>query len=460
MALDRNLYRKLFSIVAPIAFQYLTASLVTASDAFMLGFLDQDSLSAASLAAQVPFVFSLFFGAFVFGLTVLASQYWGKGDKKAVEEILAITMRYCLLVGVIFTVACVLCPELLMHIFTSDDTLIKEGARYLRMVSPQFLLSGFTQAYYGIMKVCDRAKLSSLIGSLSVFLNIGLNALLIFGIWIFPRMGITGAALATDLARVFETIVVIIVVAKGKCPRLNIRIMFKTQTKFLHRDYWKYSLPLLFNQLGWGGGVTMYSVIMGHLGSDAVAANSIASIVRCIIASFCWGIAAGVGIILGGMLGRGELEKAKKAGGSFTRASIVIGVGSGLVILALTPLVLHFITLEPTAQHYLKYMMLLAAYYIIGNSLNSTVIGGILPAGGDTKFGMICDGVTMWAVILPAGFFCAFVLKLPVLVVAFILTLDEFVKIPWVYKHYVKYKWVKNITKEKKEQEQIQTGEN
>jgi Na+-driven multidrug efflux pump len=110
--------------------------------------------------------------------------------------------------------------------------------------------------------------------------------------------------------------------------------------------------------------------------------------------------------------------------------------------------VLHFISLGPQAQVYLKYMMLMAAYYIIGNSLNSTVIGGIFPAGGDTKFGMWCDIITLWAVVVPMGAIAAFVLKLPVLAVAFILTLDEFVKIPAVYKHYVKYKWVQNITKE------------
>ncbi len=449
MALDKALYKKLLTVVAPIAFQYLTASLVTASDAFMLGFLDQDSLSASSLAGQVPFVFSLFFGAFVFGCTVLAAQYWGKGDKSTTDEVLAITMRYTMIVSIIFTVGCLVCPELIMRIFTSDKALISAGSLYLRVVSPSYILGGFTQAYYGIMKVCDRAKLSSLIGSLSVFLNIGLNALFIFGIGFFPKMGIAGAALATVLARVFETAFVIVVMLRKKCPVLKVRLVFRTQTKFLHKDYWKYTLPILINQLGWGGGVTMYSVIMGHLGSDAVAANSIASIVRSMIASFCWGISAGVGIILGAMLGRGELEKAKKAGGSFVRFSLVVGAGSGLVILALTPLILNIITLEPQAQHYLKYMMLMAAYYIIGNSLNSTVIGGIFPSGGDTKFGMICDSVTMWVVVLPLGFLCAFVLKIPVLAVAVILTLDEFVKIPWVYKHYIKYQWVKNITKSK-----------
>ena len=443
---DKKLYKKLFGIVAPIAFQYLMASLVSASDAFMLGFLDQDSLAASSLAGQTAFVFSLFFGAFVFGLTVLAAQYWGKGDKATAGEVLTVTMRYSLIVSTVFTLAAALFPEALMRLFTSDSKLISAGAEYLRMVSLSYLLTGFTQVYFGMMKVCDRAKLSSLIGSLSVVLNIILNACLIFGLAFFPKMGISGAALATVLARAFETVCVIIAVMKKKCPPLDLKLVFRTGNKLIHRDYWKYTLPILINQIGWGGGVTMYSVIMGHLGSDATAANSIASIVRSMIASLCWGIASGVGIIIGGMLGRDEFEKAKKAGGSFVRFSLVIGAASGLVILAVTPLVLRTISLEEQAQHYLKYMMFMAAYYIIGNSLNSTVITGIFPAGGDTRFGMVCDVITLWCVVVPMGLAGAFLLKLPVLAVAFILTLDEFVKIPAVYRHYMKYKWVRNIT--------------
>ena len=446
MRFDRSLYKKLFSIVTPIAFQFLMSSLVTASDAFMLGFLDQDSLSAVSLAGQVSFVYSLFFGAFVFGLTVLAAQYWGKGDEKTSGEVLAITVRYSMLVGLVFTLATFLAPRQIMMIFTSDEKLISAGAGYLQTVSISFLLAGFTQAYFGIMKVCDRAKLSSVIGSCSVVLNIILNALLIFGIGGLPRMGILGAALATLMARAFETVMVLIVVARKRCMRLQVMSVFRLNNKSLHRDYWRYTTPLLINQLGWGGGITMYSVIMGHLGSDAVAANSIASIVRTLIASLCFGIASGVGIIVGGMLGRDELDEAKKAGGSFVRFSILIGAASGVVVLAVTPLVLSVIHLAPQAQEYLKYMMFMSAYYIIGNSLNSTIIAGIFPAGGDTKFGMWCDLITLWCVIIPMGMIGAFVLELPVLAVAFILTLDEFVKIPAVYRHYMKYKWVKNIT--------------
>lgn len=449
MAYDKAIYKQLLHIVTPIALQNLMSSLVTASDAVMLGFLDQDSLSASSLAGQVAFVFSLFYGAFVFGLTVLAAQYWGKGDERTAGEVFAVTMRYSLLVGLVFTLGTALFPEQIMRFFTADTKLITAGGEYLRTVSLSYVLTGFTQSYFGMMKVCDRAKLSSLIGSLSVVVNIILNAAMIFGM----SMGIRGAALATVLARVFETIMALIAVRRKQCPPLRVGLVFRSENKQLHRDYWKYTIPLLINQLGWGGGVTMYSVIMGHLGSDAVAANSIASIVRSMIASLCWGIASGVGIIIGNMLGRNELEKARKAGGSFVRFSILIGAASGLVILAVTPLVLHFMQLEPQAQHYLKYMMFMAAYYIIGNSLNSTIISGIFTAGGDTKFGMCCDIITLWCVVVPLGMTGAFVLKLPVLAVAFILTLDEFVKIPAVYKHYMKYKWVKNITKERETDE-------
>ena len=443
----KKIYKLLVSLVTPIAFQYLMSSAVSAADAVMLGFLDQNSLSASSLATQAAFVYSLFYGAFISGTTVMASQYYGKKDMKSVEQILAIAMRYALLVGLLFTCATLFIPGVIMRIFTSDQVLIDAGAVYLRTVSLSFVLTGFSQVYFCIMKVCGRAGLSSLIGSLSVVINIFLNAVFIFGLFGLPAMGIAGAALATVFARVFEVVVVLIVLFRGKCVPLRLGYVFGGASKVLHKDYWHYTLPLLFNQLGWGGGITMYSVIMGHLGTDATAANAIANIVRNMIASLCWGIAAGVGIIIGQMLGRGELDDAKKAGGSFVRLSIAIGVFSGLVILALIPLVLPLVSLSAQAKIYLKAMLFMAAYYIIGNSLNSTIIAGIFPAGGDTKFGMVCDLVTLWVVIVPAALLAAFVFQWPVLVVAFILTLDEFVKIPVVYIHYKKYKWLNNITR-------------
>ena len=440
-------YSKLLKIVGPISFQYLMTSLVSASDAFMLGFLDQTSLSAVSLATQVAFVYSLFFGAFVFGFNVMGAQYYGKKDIGSVERIITITLRYTLIVGLIFSLGTLIFPGKIMYVFTSDPKLISEGARYLRAVSASYLLTGISQVYFGVLKVCDRAGLSSLIGSLAVVINIILNAILIFGFGTFDGLGIVGAALATVCARIFEVVFALIATTRFSCPKTRIKYLLGRDDRLLRKDYWKYTTPLLINQLGWGGGVTMYSVIMGHLGSDAVAANSIASIVRSMVASLCWGIAAAVGIVIGTMLGNGELEEARRLGGKYVRLSIWIGAASGLVILMLIPVVSSVTSLSATAQHYLKWMLIMASYYIIGNSLNSTIISGIFPAGGDTKFGMVCDLITLWCVIVPLGLAFAFLIKAPVLVVAFILTLDEFVKIPAVYKHYMKYAWVRNITR-------------
>ena len=308
---------------------------------------------------------------------------------------------------------------------------------------------GFVDSYLCFMKICEKTMLSTVISSVGVVVNIGLNALLIFGLGPFPKMGIEGAALATVISRFLELVLVVFAVLLTDCVKFRFRKLVTLSKKFIHSDFWKYSLPVMINQFGWGGGMTMYSVIMGHLGSDATAANSIAGIVRNMIASVCWAMATGASIIIGKMLGAGELQMAKKAGGRFVRLSLAIGVVSGLVILGLTPVALMIPTdMTPVAHGYLKWMLLLGAYYIIGNSLNSTVIGGIFPAGGDTKFGMICDCITLWCVVVPLGLLAAFVWKLPVIAVAAILTLDEFVKIPAVYIHYKKYKWVKNITRD------------
>ena len=204
--------------------------------------------------------------------------------------------------------------------------------------------------------------------------------------------------------------------------------------------------PVICNEIVWGTGFSMYSVIMGHLGSDAVAANSIASIVKNLAGCFCMGLGNGGGIMVGNELGAGKLEKAKEYGRRLCHLSVSSGIVSGLVLLAFSPLILRVANLSVTAEGYLKGMLLICAYYMIGRSVNGVTISGIFCAGGDSKFGLYCDCISMWCIMVPLGLIAAFVLKLPVLAVYFIISLDEFVKIPAVYLNYKKYRWVKDLT--------------
>lgn len=440
-----NFTKKLFTLVLPIAFQQFMLALVSASDALMLGFLSQNSLSAVSLASQVAFVENLFFAAMTIGLSMFAAQYWGKKDRASVEKIFAYVMKITAAVSFVFFLAGLLLPRALMRIFTSEQALLGDGAVYLRTVSLSLLLTGISQIYLCIFKNTGKAVTASVISSVGVILNIVLNAVLIFGLFGFPKLEIAGAALATVIARTAEVVWCVVEAAKKDRVKLKFHYLIHDD-KSLRRDFWKYTAPVLGNETVWGIGFTMYSVIMGHLGTDAVAANSISNIVKNLASCFCLGLGSGGGIMVGNELGAGNTKNAKEYGSQLCKLSLVCGAVSGILILALTPLIVSLTDLSNTANTYLKYMLAMCSYYMIGRAANSTTIAGIFCAGGDSKFGFICDTVTMWCVTVPLGFLSAFVLKLPVITVYFIINLDEIVKLPAAYRHYKKYKWLNNLT--------------
>ena len=442
----RIFYRKLWGLVFPIAIQNLMTALVSASDAFMLGFVSQTSLSAVSLATQIQFVHNLFMLALTIGATTLAAQYWGKGDTDSVEEILAIVLKISMAVSVVFFIAAMFFSGFLMRIFTNDIRLIQAGIPYLRIVSVSYLFMGFSQIYLCIMKNSGRTAKSTLYGSVAVVINIGFNVIFIFGLAGFPAMGIAGAALATTVSRALELLLTIYENMHRSlvCVRLK---YIRNSSKKLKKDFWHYTTPVLGNELVWGCGFTMFSVIMGHLGSDAVAANSVANILKNIIACVCNGIGIGAGIIVGNELGKGEMERATEYGNRLFKLAVFAGAVSGLILLAVSPVLRIFTgSLSAQAHSYLKNMMYICTYYMIGKSVNATVIAGVFCAGGDTKFGLKCDAVTMWVILIPIGMITAFVLKLPIMVVYFIISMDEIIKLPAVYRHYKKYNWVRNLT--------------
>lgn len=442
----RIFYRKLWGLVFPIAIQNLMTALVSASDAFMLGFVSQTSLSAVSLATQIQFVHNLFMLALTIGATTLAAQYWGKGDTDSVEEILAIVLKISMAVSVVFFIAAMFFSGFLMRIFTNDIRLIQAGIPYLRIVSVSYLFMGFSQIYLCIMKNSGRTAKSTIYGSVAVVINIGFNVIFIFGLAGFPAMGIAGAALATTVSRALELLLTIYENMHRSlvCVRLK---YIRNSSKKLKKDFWHYTTPVLGNELVWGCGFTMFSVIMGHLGSDAVAANSVANILKNIIACVCNGIGIGAGIIVGNELGKGEMERATEYGNRLFKLAVFAGAVSGLILLAVSPVLRIFTgSLSAQAHSYLKNMMYICTYYMIGKSVNATVIAGVFCAGGDTKFGLKCDAVTMWVILIPIGMITAFVLKLPIMVVYFIISMDEIIKLPVVYRHYKKYNWVRNLT--------------
>lgn len=439
----RSLRKEIVRLALPIALQQFMTALVGACDAIMLGKLSQDAMSAVSLATQVTFVFNLFMFAFMAGENMFVAQYYGKGDYTGISQVFSLVTKICGCIAVVFLAGTLFFPEQLMRILTNEETLIVLGSEYLRVIGISYVFSGIAQIFLAIMKNCGAVNMSTLINGVMVILNIALNAVFIFGLSGFPKMGIKGAALATVLATVVQFLWSVgYVLGRIRAVKFSLR----SCEKKLFGRFWQKTVPLLINNLAWGIGFSMYSVIMGHLGTDAVAANGIANISKNLVVCFCLGLGNAGSIIVGNRLGADRLQEAKEVGGTLTKTAIIAGIVSGLVLIALSPFITKMVDLTPTARGYLQKMLLISSYYIAGKSVNCMTIGGIFAAGGDSKFGMLCDSVTLWCIIVPLGCICAFILKLPVMVVYFVLNLDEIIKLPVVYKHYKKYKWIKNLT--------------
>ena len=444
---DREFNRKLLLLTLPIALQNLMLALVAAADALMLGKVDQNSMAAVSLATQIQFVQNMVIWAIVGGVGILGAQYWGKRDHVVLGRIFGIGIRESLILSVAFFIGCYFFPRTLMRLFAHDPTLVAIGVEYLRVASWSYLITGISQCYLAIMKVSDHAARSAWISSGAVVLNIVLNAIFIFGLLGCPAMGVRGAALATVCARVIEL---------GWCvgsswQKSFIRLRLKDIIAFdrhLVADFWRCSLPILGAGMLWGVGFTSYTALMGHLGPDAAAANSVAAVVRDLMCCLCNGFGGAAGILIGNELGAGNLSRGRLYGERLLLIGFLTGFLCTLVILAVIPLFIHFLKLTPQAQGYVVGMFVILSIYMIGRSFCTIVINGVFYAGGDIFFDVYSLVVCMWGIALPCAFLGAFHFHWPVLLVYACTCLDEVGKIPWVVLHFFRYRWVKNLTRD------------
>ena len=439
-------YRQLLKLAFPIALQSLMLAAVAAGDALMLGKVAQNEMTAVSLATQIQFVQNMFLGAITGAGAILGAQYWGKGDRYTLEDIFNMILRFCGVISILFFLGCELMPGLLMHIFTHDDTLIAIGSSYLRIAGWSYLLTGVSQCYLTMMKISDHVKPGALISSCAVVLNLCLNAVFIFGLFGAPAMQARGAALAPTISRIIELALCVAVSAGASCIRPAFRRFFRLP-KQLAADFTRQCLPLLGGSLCWGIGFTSYTAIMGHMGSDAAAANSVAAVARDLICCMCNGIGSAAGIMVGNELGAGRLDRGRAYGIKLKNISYVIGFVSTALVLAVTPLVVNMVILTDQAQDYLVGMMVIMSVYMIGRCVNTVTINGVLDGGGDTLFDMYSLIVCMWLIAIPLALVGAFVLHWSPLAVYACTCLDEVGKIPWVMMRFRKYKWVQNLTR-------------
>ncbi len=443
----KSFYKSLCTIVGPIAGQNLISAAVSSVDIIMLGSVGQTAIAASSLANQITFILFMISTGLSSGLIMLSSQYWGKKDVESIKVLMGIALRISCSVGFLFGLLALMCPNFIMSIFTNDQNLITVGSSYLKVASLSFFCMSISQIFQAAFKSIERVKIVTILTLITLGLNVLLNSCFIYGLAGFPKKGIVGVGIATSISRVVELVICLVYSKKLKDLQCSLSVIFK-RNKVLFIDFMKFSMPAVGNELVWGAAASMYSVILGHMGEDIVAANSVVGVIRNLASVLCFGMAYGGAIILGKQMGSGELEKAERNASRLARVTILSGVLGGILVLCCRSLIVHFADLSEGAAHCRDVLMYINAYSIVGASINTVLICGIFRAGGDSKFGFIADVINMWCVSVPLGLLAAFVFKLPPLWVYFILYLDEFEKMPFVIVHYFKKKWLRNITRE------------
>ena len=432
----------------------LISTLVNSADTIMLGYVSQTAMAASSLANQYTFVLFCFYYGLGIGTSVLCAQYFGKGDKQTVERIIGLAARVAILISLLFFVFSFFAPEAIMKIFTDSPQTIKEGAAYLKVLSFSFVFMGFSQVFVSALRSVGKIVFPSALYVVSLLVNVLMNAAFIFGLFGLPRLGVVGVALGTVSARAVEVILCFVYSAAGKDIKFRLKNLFR-RSGVLFKDFLKISAPSVVNDLMWGMAATTCTAILGHIGDDMVAANAVAVMVVNMGAIVCRGFSNATTIIVSQTLGENRMEDTRVYAKRILWLTVIVSLLGCCVILAIRPFMVQFYRdkLTETAIYYLGIIMIMTTWRLVGEGINTCLICGCFRGGGDAKFGMVVDTVFMWGVSVPLMAIAAYVLKLPPVWVYFVMTLDEFEKMPVVFAHYFKFKWMKNITRDQKELE-------
>lgn len=448
IASDKKFYKLLFSISIPIAMQNLITFAVSMIDTLMVGSLGKVPLSAVSIANNLFFVLMILIFGLASGSNIMISQYWGKEDVKTIHKILSIMYRVCIGIILVFIGIAVFLPNQFMSIFSTDAEVIAEGARYLRIVCIGYMFYGITNCTIMMLRSVKTVKISIVVYTVSLCVNAFFNWVFIFGNLGAPAMGVQGAALATAIARITEfTIVMIFMVFIEDKIRLRPKHLVKVD-KIILKDYVGTCAPVLFNELLWSTGSSMISVVVGRMGTDIVAANTINSVAFQLVTVFIFGISNATSVIIGNTIGEGRKEKAKEYAFTIAIFSFIVGIMAGLIIYTIRPFVVSLYNVPAETKAIAMEIMSVTAIILIFQSVGNCMMMGVLRGGGDAKFVLINDIIFMWLIAIPGGFFAAFVLNLPIVPVFFVLKADEMFKSVVAIFRVVSGKWVKDVTRD------------
>lgn len=442
---DRAFLRSMLALALPVAFQQLITASLNMIDVLMVGQLGETAVAALGLANQIFFLLILFLFGVTSGMSIFTAQYWGKGDVENIHRVLGICLAIAVSVAALFTLAATLIPRTLLSFYTEDQEVIRLGSDYLRIVGLSYIMMAVTVSYISVLRSITWVKITVVVAILALGLKTLLAYLLIFGIGIFPALGVRGAAIGTATGWAFECILLILLVYGLKTPlAANPLSFFRFNRPFL-MNVLRTSMPAAINEVLWSVGITSYNAVYARIGTDAIAAVNINATIEELVFVLFIGLGNACAVMVGNKIGAGEKQVAFEYGRRFLIIGVTFALIGGAIVFSLRELVIRLYEISPSAAENLRALMFVFAVSAWLKMVNFILFIGTMRAGGDTRYAMFTELFSIWVVGVPCALIGGFVLHLPVYGVYALVLLEEAVKAIVVWRRFVSRRWIHDL---------------
>ena len=439
---------RLLSLVIPIILQGLLTSSLNFIDVFMIGQLGETAVAAVGSVNQFMFVFLMLAFGLSSGTAIFTAQYWGAKQLTQIKTVMGLGLLLTLCVSVVFTMVTMLIPGFFISPFTNDPHVLQAGIPYLKIIAPTFIMTGLTFLFASVLRSTENVVFPMSASIIGIVMNTGLNYLLIFGKLGFPELGITGAAIATLIARIIETGLVIFLTYYKKSPAaLTFQHMFSYNWE-LFKKYLQKTLPIVGQSVLWALGFSVYSMVYGHLehnSTGSLAAFNISGTIERICLVFFTSLGGACSIMVGNRIGANEENKARGYAKNFLVIALLLSVVISVILFLLRSTVVDIYKLTDDSKTYIMGILLFMSLIMWAKASNIVFHMGIFKAGGDTLFSMFVDVGGVWLIGVPIALIAGFVIKLPVHYIVACLMIEDIVKMAAAYFRFLSGKWLNNL---------------
>jgi len=427
---DRVFIRELLTIAIPISFQQFINASLNMIDVIMVGQLGESSIAALGLANQVFFVLILLLFGTTSGMAIFTAQFWGKQEIEPIRKVLGMSILTTSLFAFFFTLAAVLIPHKVLGLYTNDVEVVEIGSQYLRIVGLSYIPVAIATSYIAVLRSIQLIRLTVIATITAIIFKTILGYTLIFGYFGFPALGVRGAAIGTASGWTLELVLLLILVYTQRTPlAVSLKKLFSFDMSLFVRILTT-ALPAMANELFWSVGITTYNAIYAHIGTDSIAAISVNGTIEELGFVAFMGLGNACAVMVGNRIGAGKKEEAYETVRRVIILSVFVAWLVGLLVFSLREVVtsLELFKLSPNGIHNVHMLMLMMASTLWIRMFNFITFIGALRAGGDTRFALVMEICSIWLIGVPAAYFAAFVLHLPVYYVYLFVILEEVAK--------------------------------